>query len=298
MYIKEFYKNKKNNIHIIIVFLIIIIFIYLWSNSKDTFGTPSINQKIIYSLPAGTMIANIPESDRTYSTVFDDGKGTLLNSSTLDSVTCWAPAVSDTNQSIQLNLSTPTMVYGIVIKGRADYFFNYVKTFEVDYILLSPTNVKQTMSVDNNTIYNSNLYKYNTPDGIQTSYILFSTPISANSIIIKPQAWQISIAMRVDLLVNFVPRTTSFIGSPIINSVIASPVVIPTVPIITGYESINTDIIDSITDSYDSIKNVRNINLDNQDRINNIDQRIKKIKLDIGGISSKATNNIKAPTFY
>ena len=32
MYIKEFYKNKKQNIHIIIIFLIIIICIYLWSN--------------------------------------------------------------------------------------------------------------------------------------------------------------------------------------------------------------------------------------------------------------------------
>lgn len=312
MYIKEFYKNKKQNIHIIILFLIIIIVIYLCPNyfSKDGFTTtapattrpiPTLAQRVKYSLPTGKMIANIPETSRSYSSFFDDNNGKVLNKSTLDSITCWAPASgrNDTNQYINISLpsSNPSMVHGLVVMGRADNIYEYVTSFTVSYISElsgSPINV------DNGIIFNSNLYSYKTPDGKEKSYILFANPVPASIIIIKPKTWSNSIAMRVDLLLQIVPQTTIYQALPIINGSISPPVVVPTIPLITGYISTNNDIKKSLNDSYDSIKNERNTNLDNQDRINNLEKRIKKIKLDIIGMSNSSNNtNIKkAPKFY
>jgi hypothetical protein len=311
--INEIYKNKKQNIHIIIIFLLILIFICIWQKyeSNESFFNPittRINptttlakkeQKIIYNLPTGMMIANIPESNRSYSTVFDDRNGNLFNKSTLNSLTCWAPAENNNNinQFVTLSLTNPTTVFGIVIMGRADFFFNYVNTFKVNYTTSASLN---PIPVDNGIIYNSNLYKFNVADGIQKSYILFETSVLANSIMINPRSWNNSIAMRVDILVNFVPQTTEYKNLPVINSVISPPVVIPTIPLITGYISDNTDLSDSLVSSYNAIKTERNTNLDNQARIDKIDERVKKLKLNIIGITKSSSNNsdIKAPKFY
>ena len=132
------------------------------------------------------------------------------------------------------------------------------------------------------------------------SYILFANPVTASSIIISPQSWNKSIALRADILINFVPRTTAYVNIPLINGVISPPVVIPTIPLEDKYISDNTDISDSLNNSYESIKNARNSNLDNQDRIDKLDKRIKKIQKDIIGItkSTAKNSNIKAPKFY
>ena len=360
MYIKEFYKNKKQNIHIIILFLIIIIIvIYLWpnyfSNSLENFNygllvpydqeflrymwttgggtgvpppppleeeetrvppppgeyidpsiptqtprpTPTQIQRAIYSLPNGTMIANIPETSRVYSTYYDDGRGNLLNQSTLDSSTCWAPAINNnnTNQSVKLNLSSPTKIYGIVIMGRADYIFDYVKSFKVNYI---PSTSTTPLPIDNGMIFNSYLYTYKVADGVQRSYILFSVPIIAKSIIIIPQSWSKSTAaMKVDLLIDYALAPTQAYVLPSINGLISSPVFIPKEIGNEDYISNNTDILDSLNNSYDSIKTERHINLDNQDRILKLEKRINKIKLDIIDIVKSSKNTkIKAPKFY
>ena len=307
MYINEFYKNKKQNIHIIILFLIIIIVICFWPNyfSKDGFTTtvpattkPKNRQKVIYSLPSTTMIANIPETSRVYSSFFNDGKGTTLNKSTLDSLTCWTPSLgnNNTNQFVTLNLTTPKKVYGIAIKGRADFIFDYVKTFKVNY---TTSTSSAFLPIDNSTIFNSNLYIYTDVNGKEISYILFTNPVIANTISINPQTWNKSIGMRVDLLIDFVPQTTVYEYLPVINGAIRQPVAIPTIPVITNYISDNNDIINSLNSTYDFIKNERNTNLDNQDRINKLEERIKKIKLDIISITNSSTNNkIKEPSFY
>ena len=219
MYINEFYKNKKQNIHIIILFLIIIIVICFWPNyfSKDGFTTtvpattkPKNRQKVIYSLPSTTMIANIPETSRVYSSFFNDGKGTTLNKSTLDSLTCWTPSLgnNNTNQFVTLNLTTPKKVYGIAIKGRADFIFDYVKTFKVNY---TTSTSSAFLPIDNSTIFNSNLYIYTDVNGKEISYILFTNPVIANTISINPQTWNKSIGMRVDLLIDFVSKSVDLI---------------------------------------------------------------------------------------
>ena len=306
MYINEIYKNKKQNIHIIIIFLIIVIFIYLFSKyeSIDTFFQQ-------YDLPPGKALANISESNRSYSTVFTSANNTF-NKSTLDSKTGWIPASSNINQHIKFTLPTPTMIHGVAIMGRADFVFDYVKSFKVSY---TATPSSTQIDVDNGIVYPSDLYTFiDVPNGIQISYILFATPVTASTIFIKPQTWNKDvIAMRADLLV-IKPSTSG--GSPIVNGVvvpnttkyqpneirgaISAPVVIPTIPTITGYVSKNTDIVDSLNSTYGSIQNERHINLDNQDRLNNIEKRVKKIKLDIIGLnkSTKDKTNVKQPKFY
>jgi hypothetical protein len=304
MYINEIYKNKKQNIHIIIIFLIIVIFIYLFSKyeSIDTFSQQ-------YDLPPGKALANISESNRSYSTVFTSANNTF-NKSTLDSTTCWAPSAENinNNQHIKFSLSTPTMIQGVAIMGRADFVSDYVISFKVNY---TATSSSAQIPVDNGIVYESKLYSFTVPDGIQISYILFSTPVTASTIFIKPQSWSRSIAMKADLLVNkpsggspivnglVIPNTTKYVLN-MINGSISAPAVIPTKPSITGYISKNTDIIDALNSTYSSIQNERHINLDNQDRLNNIEKRVKKLQLDIIGLnkSTKDKINVKQPKFY
>ena len=85
-----------------------------------------------------------------------------------------------------------------------------------------------------------------------------------------------------------------------------SPIVIPTIPMATDYKSTYTEISDTLNSSYDSIRNERNTNLDNQARIDSLEKRIKKLKMDVIGFNktqpsnSNSTNNtiIKPPKFY
>jgi hypothetical protein len=271
--------------------------------SKDTFFQQ-------YDLPPGKALANISESNRSYSTIFNSANNTF-NKSTLDSKTCWSPAAANinANQHIKFSLPSPTMIQGVAIMGRADFVFEYVTSFKVSY---TATATSEQIDVDNGIVYPSNLYTFTVPNGTQISYILFSTPVTASTIFIKPQTWSRSIAMRADLLVNastsggstvvngvVIPNTTKYIPNEI-RGAISPPVVIPTIPIITGYVSKNTDIVDSLNSTYGSIQNERHINLDNQDRINNIEKRVKKIKLDIIGLdkSTKDKTNVKQPKFY
>ena len=319
--INEIYKNKKQNIHIIIIFLLILIFICIWQkyDTNESFFNPTTtiakeSQPLIYNLPPGKIIANLPDFNRSYSSFFTDGTN-VFNKSRLDSTTCWAPSKDNSNnpnQHIKFMITNPTMIYGVAVMGRADFIYNYVTSFTVTY----NSNVEAPqIPVDNGVIYNSNLYKYIVPDGMQTSYILFKTPVFARTMFIKPKTWEKSIAMRADLLINLpegasagsytssngslIPNTTKYIVTEI-NSPISSPVFIPKTPLATGYVSYNTDISDALKSSYNDIKKERNINLDNQERINKIDKRINKIKQDIGGINNSSSKKsiVKTPSFY
>ena len=85
------------------------------------------------------------------------------------------------------------------------------------------------------------------------------------------------------------PITTPFITVPLLNPVTTK----------TANSIYSIQLNDALTKSYDNINNTRETNLDNQERIFNLEKRIKKIKLDLIDITKPVQNsNIKPPKFY
>ena len=194
--IDNLYSKKK---YIICIFLIILIAIitYLWINTNNE------NFYNVNTMPANTALANISESNRFYSSIWNnDAKGTDHASSTLSSSQAWSAGSNNANQTIRLELPTVKSVVGVVVAGRnTAYIDQYVKSFSADYIDSSGN----TISVDNGRIYNTSL----TGSSTDISYITFTNPVNAKSIIIKPITWNSHISMRADLLLSELPANTA-----------------------------------------------------------------------------------------
>jgi len=97
---------------------------------------------------------------------------------------------------------------------------------------------------------------------------------------------------------RIMPTIPEYILPPVNPAV--SPIIIPNIPIVTGYEYNNSSIKDALDSSYTDIQKERNTNLDNQSRIDSLDKRIKKLKMDVIGLnkSSSYNSDIKPPKFY
>ena len=156
-----------------------------------------INTNHIFTLPSNMQLANVSEDNRSYTSIYNgDAIGAIHASSTLSSSHAWVANINE-NQSILLNLQNVNSVVGIAIAGRYTnvYKDQYVKSIKVDYIDES----SNTKSVDNGRIYNTGLIGDNT----EISYIIFTNPVNAKSIIIYPITWNSRyVSMRADLLLS------------------------------------------------------------------------------------------------
>ena len=199
-------KDKKHIISIIVIIILLIIIFFLInknsnSNIKENFFTSPVYSSTdnISNLPAGTQLANIPNSNRSYSSVWNNLDADVRSTLGMDG---WFARDNIIGDWIQFNLSTDNQQYnvkGVVIRGRSGTYSNqYVATFKVKYSNNDNYDFSNSIFVDNGTTYNgissSNQYYY---------YILFINPIAAKSIRIYPQTWTGGqISMKADLLLD------------------------------------------------------------------------------------------------
>lgn len=166
-----------------------------------------------FTMPNNLLFANIPASSRSYSS-FHSNLPNIYASSTLNSTgvsAAWSAGTLNNNEWMKLTLPSNNYltVAGVAVKGRSGHYYNnsgtycdqYVKSFYINYSDRNGNN----KTVDNGKLFYTNLYPNMTPDGIQCSYIVFDTPISASVITIIPNTWNMYNSMRADLLLKQVP---------------------------------------------------------------------------------------------
>lgn len=100
---------------------------------------------------------------------------------------------------------------------------------------------------------------------------------------------------------HLIPLITIIILAIFVYLLINNKSSVNSINIINNNESFDSKILsDALQNSFDLINNERNNNLDNQERLNDIDKRIKKIKNELVSISTikKKANQIGQPVFY
>ena len=172
--------------------------------------------------PPNTKLAEVPEGNRTYSSVFaNEPKGTGHARSTINSPQAWSSSAKTPGDFMIINLPAVSSVSGIAVQGRKDYK-QYVTKITCNIV----NNDGSETPIDNGRTYNTNLTS--APDPI--SYILFSNPVNAKSIKIICTEFIDWISLRADILLNTNP-------APVAPPVTAQP---PTSPLTTLYSTIPT----------------------------------------------------------
>jgi hypothetical protein len=136
-------------------------------------------------------VANIPETDRTYSSVYGNSYSpTHGNSrSTLNSRRAWIAITNTQGEWVQFDLGSIESVVGIAVQGRADYT-QYVKTYKVE------ANGQFVAATGGGQVFTS------TSTDQQISAAYFAATVQAQTVKVYPQTWQGAIAMRADVVLE------------------------------------------------------------------------------------------------
>ena len=135
-------------------------------------------------------IVDVPYSGHKSSGNWDnDDIGTSHGSGRLDSGQGWSAKTNAVGEWYELNLTSPTDVSGVVIKGRAQHG-QYVTSLKVKY--KNPDG--HWAAVDSGYIFEGS---YN---GDSQANIFFKKPVKTSAIRIYPQTWVIHMSMRAGLI--------------------------------------------------------------------------------------------------
>ena len=100
---------------------------------------------------------------------------------------CWAAAFNNYDQFVQFSSLNPVKFTGVTTQGRGD-FDQWVKEYLVAYSL----DDKTWKAVDNGTIFTAN------SDRDSKIPHVFTTPVMARTLRIKPVSWHNHISMRIE----------------------------------------------------------------------------------------------------
>ena len=137
-------------------------------------------------------IVDVPYSDHKSSSNYGgDPIGSSHGSGRLDSPHGWSAAANTVGEWYELNLTTPTTVSGVVVKGRATAG-QYVTSLKVKY-----------KDADGNWGAIDSGYVFEgTYIGNSQANIFFEKPVKTSAIRIYPQTWNIHMSMRAGLITD------------------------------------------------------------------------------------------------
>ena len=135
-------------------------------------------------------IVDVPYSGHKSSGNYaGDEIGTSHGSGRLDSGQGWSANKNEVGEWYELNLTTPTTVSGVVIKGRAQGG-QYVTSLKVKY----KNSDGNWAAIDSGYIFEGSYI------GDSQANIFFKKPVKTSAIRIYPQTWNIHMSMRAGLI--------------------------------------------------------------------------------------------------
>jgi len=159
-------------------------------------STTSYSYPCAAELPSVCSISNPPESQRTYSTVYNnDATGTGHARSMLNSDQAWTAREQAVGQWATISLPNVSSVGGVITQGRKPSHLQYVSSFKVQ----ASTDCVAFSDVDGGKVFTGNW------DNDGPAQTIFSTPVQAKCIRVLPQTWSQYMSMRFGLLLGSCP---------------------------------------------------------------------------------------------